>query len=572
VVLAQRQLAKAVARLAPRWLLLGALLGTLLGLPGATSAQNITEPNDPLFPKQWALPHVGASCAWASTIGSADVTVAVVDSGVDLKHPDLVDRLRDDGRDFVDNDNDPSDKNGHGTNVAGIVAATLDNGEGVAGLAPGVRILPVRVMNDRGFGSDRAIARGVRFAADQGAQVINLSLGATLSIGADSESPEVTAAIRYAQSKGSLVVAAAGNDFVPLPNAIVGDNPDVLVVAATDDEDRKAPFSNSGPWIAVAAPGVHILSTMPTYEVYLTSDKVPDDERFSQNYDYMSGTSQATPYVSALAALLFSAHPDWTAQQVGQAIKASAVDISRQNRRVKEGYLGNGRMDACAALEGAQGSAPAQPPTAAPARPTRAPAARPTATRPTAAARPSVVAVRPTSASAARATPLPSNAVEPESPGSSASAVGLGGLACLVLLVLLVLVGALRLFRRGPRPYVPPGQPGTTTPQPVPVGPSVPSTGWGALTVVSGAARPGRFPLTGVDNPIGRSPDCAVVLVGDETVSRRHALVRNDGQHVTVEDLGSSHGTFLNGQRLVSPAAVRRGDVLQIGQTLLRFE
>src|SRR5262245_38892780 len=97
-------------------------------------AQNVTDPNDPLFPDQWALKHVGATCAWQTTTGSPDVTVAVVDSGVDLKHPDLVGRLRDDGHDYADNDDDPSDETGHGTNVAGIIAATLDNNEGGAGL------------------------------------------------------------------------------------------------------------------------------------------------------------------------------------------------------------------------------------------------------------------------------------------------------------------------------------------------------------------------------------------------------------------------------------------------------
>ncbi|HEX5689019.1 MAG TPA: S8 family serine peptidase, partial [Roseiflexaceae bacterium] len=310
---------------------------------------SLDEPSDPLFADEWALDHVGANCAWQSTIGSAGVTVAVVDSGVDMGHPDLVERLRGDGYDFVDDDDDPSDENGHGTNVAGIVGATIDNAEGGAGLAPGVSILPVRVMNAKGFGSDRSIARGIRYAADKGAQVINLSLGATLTIGADTASEAVSSAIVYAQEQGALVVVAAGNDFVPLPNAIVGDNSNALIVAATDEFDVKADFSNSGAWIGVAAPGVHILSTMPTYEVYLTSDAVPPEERFQQNYDYMSGTSQATPLVSALAALLFSAHPDWQAEQVSQAIKDHAADISQQNRRLSaKGFLGSGRIDACA--------------------------------------------------------------------------------------------------------------------------------------------------------------------------------------------------------------------------------
>src|SRR5690349_10256263 len=227
-----------------RRILIAILFAILLLAPAAAFARSIAEPNDPYYPDQWALAHVGATCAWARTIGSADVTVAVVDSGVDMHHPDLVDRLRTDGRDFVDGDDDPSDENGHGTNVAGIIAATLDNGEGIVGLAPGVSILPIRVMNAKGAGSDRAIARGVRYAADAGAKVINLSLGATLTIDADTVSAQVTSAISYAQSKGALIVVAAGNDFLPLENAIVGDNPDVLVVAATDENDIKADFSN----------------------------------------------------------------------------------------------------------------------------------------------------------------------------------------------------------------------------------------------------------------------------------------------------------------------------------------
>ncbi|PJF46208.1 MAG: peptidase S8, partial [Candidatus Thermofonsia Clade 3 bacterium] len=228
----------------------------------------------------------------------------------------------------------------------------------IAGLAPEVTILPVRVMNARGKGSDRAIARGIRFAADRGAKVINLSLGATLTLNADEPSALVNDAIIYAQQQGALVVVAAGNDAVPLPNAIAVDNPDVLVVAATDQRDHKAPFSNSGPWIAVSAPGVNILSTMPTYEVFLTSDQVPRDERFRRDYDYMSGTSQATPYVAALAALLFSANPDWSAAQVAETIRTNATDIRDLNPRFE---LGTGRIDACKSFGGPPAEQAPQP-------------------------------------------------------------------------------------------------------------------------------------------------------------------------------------------------------------------
>jgi len=492
-------------------------------------------PNDPDFDKQWALRKVGALCAWDRTTGSAEVIVAIVDSGVDPTHPDLVDRLRTDGYDFVDNDSDPRDENGHGTHVAGIVAAVLNNNEGVAGLAPGVTILPVRVMDARGRGSDRAIARGIRFSADKGAKVINLSLGATLTLNADEPLALVNDAIVYAQQQGALVVVAAGNDAVPLPNAIAVDNPDVLVVAATDERDRKAPFSNSGPWVAVSAPGVHILSTMPTYEVFLTSDRLPPDERFRRNYDYMSGTSQATPYVAALAALLFSANPDWSPAQVAETIRSNATNIRDLNPRFE---LGTGRIDACKSFGGPPAEAAPQP------------------------------------------APSPSTV-------RSESILGLLAL-CICGIVLALVIMTLTFIRGGrrraptpapvpapvpvytPPPAPTPPQPYRPTPPPV-AAPQPPTGAWGTLMVIAGAAQPRTYSLAGAEVLIGRSEECQIVLIGDGSVSRRHAIVRNDGRQVTVADAGSSHGTYLNGVRITQPTPVRRGDVLQVGQTQLRF-
>ena len=492
-------------------------------------------PNDPNFDKQWALRKVGALCAWDRTTGSAEVIVAIVDSGVDPTHPDLVDRLRTDGYDFVDDDSDPRDEHGHGTHVAGIVAAVLNNNEGVAGLAPDVTILPVRVMDVRGRGSDRAIARGIRFSADKGAKVINLSLGATLTLNADEPSALVNDAIVYAQQQGALVVVAAGNDAVPLPNAIAVDNPDVLVVAATDERDRKAPFSNSGPWVAVSAPGVNILSTMPTYDVFLTSDQLPRDERFRRNYDYMSGTSQATPYVAALAALLFSANPDWSPAQVAETIRSNATNIRDLNPRFD---LGTGRIDACKSFGGPPAEAAPQP------------------------------------------APSPSTV-------RSESILGLLAL-CICGIVLALVVMTLTFIRGGrrrtptpasvPAPvpvYTPPPAPAPPQPYrpaPPPVAAPQPPTGaWGTLTVIAGAAQPRTYSLAGAEVLIGRSEECHIVLIGDGSVSRRHAIVRNDGRQVTVADAGSSHGTYLNGVRITQPTPVRRGDVLQVGQTQLRF-
>ena len=548
-----------------RRILIAILFATLSLAPAAALARSIAEPNDPYYPDQWALAHVGAPCAWARTIGSLDVTVAVVDSGVDMHHPDLIDRLRDDGRDFVDGDDDPSDENGHGTNVAGIIAATIDNGQGGVGLAPGVKILPVRVMNAKGAGSDRSIARGIRFAADKGAQVINLSLGATLTIDAETVSEQVTSAIRYAQDKGSLVVVAAGNDFLPLENAIVGKNPEVLVVAATDQNDIKADFSNSGPWIGITAPGVHILSTMPTYDVYLTS-QVPREERFQNNYDYMTGTSQATPLVSALAALLFSAHPDWNAQQVEQAIKDHAADISRQNVTLaSEGYLGSGRIDACQAL----GADLAAAPTAGVAE---VPVSTPTPE--------SVESSAPAPTAATRPTPAPTAA--PATTPAARTQLGrdllviMGVLGCGAVLLfgflLFTLISATRRPRRRQAavPVFAPPPAGAPT-QWQPAGP-LPPMAWGRLSVIAGPALARTYAIGGSGALIGRGEDCAVMLLGDGSVSRRHALIRSDGRQVTVEDAGSTHGTYLAGRRVTAAESIQRGDVIQVGQTLLRFE
>lgn len=348
----------------------GAVGGILLALLLTVTALAYppTQPvslNDTRAGEQWALERIGATCAWDYTRGSSSVTVAVVDSGVDLTHPDLVGRLRPDGYDFVDDDPDPSDENGHGTHVSGIIAATLDNAEGIRGLAPNVQILPVRVMNAEGWGTNDAIAAGIRYAIEQEAQVINLSLGITLwpldgNSRTREESP-LSSAIREAQAAGAVVVVAAGNDFAPFPNLIAFENPEVLLVAASTEDDQKARFSNSGPWIDVVAPGQHILSTTPTYEVFLTSTQVPPGERLEQGYDYLSGTSQATPYVSALAALLFAAYPDAQAADIQTAIRMSSDQViydhtPAEYRRLRE--LGDGRIDACATLRDAAQRAP----------------------------------------------------------------------------------------------------------------------------------------------------------------------------------------------------------------------
>lgn len=285
--------------------------------------------------------------------GSAEVTVAVVDSGVDLNHPDLVDHMRSDGYDFIEDDTDPSDENGHGTHVTGIIAATVNNAIGISGLAPGVQILPIRALNAEGRGNDRTIAAGIRYATQQGARVINLSLGATVLLASRQTSQLVSAAIAEAYEEGVLVVVAAGNDFLPLPNAIVGDQEKAVTVAASTPDEHLSRFSNYGAWIDITAPGQRILSTMPTYDVFLTSDAIPASQRMNQDYDFMSGTSQAAPFVSAMAALLLSVDPSLSNRELEDVIERFAdpriYDNHPSNYR-KFASLGAGRMDVCAPL------------------------------------------------------------------------------------------------------------------------------------------------------------------------------------------------------------------------------
>jgi type VII secretion-associated serine protease mycosin len=355
-----------------------ALPMAVMPLPYVVAQAQVSEPNDTSYSKQWALEQIDALCAWEYTTGSADVTVAVLDTGVDMTHPDLVDRLRDDGYDFVDDDDDPMDENGHGTHVAGIVAATLNNAEGVAGLAPDVQILPVRVLDEEGSHDDpeRAIASAIRYATEHGANVINMSLGMTYLGDEDSISPDVASAIEEAQEQNVLIVVASGNSYVPLPNVVASNNADVLVVAATDESDAVTAFSNTGPWVDVAAPGENIFSTMPTYEVFMTSEAVSVLERMNQDYDYMSGTSMAAPLVSGLAALVFSVHPDWSANQVQDAIKNTTftgiyADMPDIYQRLQ--LLGTGRIDACAAL-GTDADIAERPTVTRPSAPTATPA------------------------------------------------------------------------------------------------------------------------------------------------------------------------------------------------------
>jgi subtilisin family serine protease len=280
----------------------------------------VRTPNDPyLYDQADELWNVRAEHAWAITTGSADVVVAVVDTGVDRSHPDLKGRVLD-GRDLVAGGTRPPDPNGHGTAVAGVIAARGDDGIGIAGMAWKSRILPVRVLDQHGWGWDSDVAAGIVWAADQGARVINLSLGGP------SPSPVLEAAVAHATAKGALVVAAAGNDGTdePMyPAAISG----VVAVGAANVFGQLTEFSSFGPWIDVTAPGVDVLTTIP---------------RAKGSYAYVSGTSIAAPFVSGTAALVLGRWPTRTPPQARSALRPTPPEAGPPGIDAYVGWGGGG--------------------------------------------------------------------------------------------------------------------------------------------------------------------------------------------------------------------------------------
>jgi thermitase len=292
-------------------------------------AEALGSPNDPFFTNQWALTKVGAPQAWDVTTGSPSMKIAILDTGVDVDHPDLANKVISNVN--FSGSNTTDDVFGHGTNVAGIAAANTNNGIGVAGLGYSSSIINVKVLGDDGKGYWSWIAQGIIWAADNGAKVINLSLGDS------SNSSTVEDAINYAWNKGVVVVAAAGNEgnsnaFYPAYY------PNCIAVAATDASDMLSPWSNRGDWVDVGAPGDSILSTWG-----------------HKYYGSMSGTSMASPCVAGLAALLFTTVSDTNGDgklndEVRSRIEASCDDIGVTG-------IGCGRINAARAV----GSAPVLP-------------------------------------------------------------------------------------------------------------------------------------------------------------------------------------------------------------------
>lgn len=338
-------------RTVPGSALLAAVAALVITAVAALAAE------DPYRPQQWGLDRIGAAEAWPTTDGSG-IVIAVLDTGVDLDHPDLRDRFVRDGdgevvgRDFVDGDDVPQDANGHGTMVAGIAVATADNGEGIAGVAPAARLLPVRVLAEDGSGRYADLDEGIRWAVDAGADVINLSLERARDRGAVGSTVGAlttpVSAVQYAWDRGVVVVAAAGNsgnDATDYPE----DSP-VLLVGASDREDRKAGFSNAGRSDAMLAPGIEVVSTW--------CDPEEGGCAAERRYGVASGTSFAAPSVTGAVALLRSLGLDH--RESVDRLRSTARDLGPAG---PDPDTGVGRLDVAAAV--AEPAGPAASPSGA---------------------------------------------------------------------------------------------------------------------------------------------------------------------------------------------------------------
>jgi len=318
-----------------------------------------TTPNDPSFNQQWGLTNIKAPQTWDIQKGSSSVIIAVVDSGVDLNHEDLKNRVIY-GHDYVDGDEVPSDELGHGTHVAGIIGAQTNNSLGVAGVNWDCRLLIIRVLNSANYGTAANFAAGVNYAADHGAKVINLSLALD-----PPNVPNTTMndAVQYAHGQGCVLVAAAGNNgdtSVCYPASC--DN--VISVAAVDQYDNRASYSNANAFVDVCAPGgmgtggalhspTRIYSTMPSYHV------TKNGEGFYNNYDYMHGTSMAAPFVAGFAGLIFAQNPTWTNTSVKDLILSSVDHLGSGAAGTRNDIFGYGRIN----LYKAFNTTPPAPPT-----------------------------------------------------------------------------------------------------------------------------------------------------------------------------------------------------------------
>jgi subtilisin family serine protease len=339
-------------------------------------------PNDPFLASSgswgqaeadlWGLQALGAQTAWDSARG-AGVVVAVVDTGVDGSHPDLAPNVwqnageiagngvDDDQNGFIDDvvgwdmaadDNDPTDEHGHGTHVSGTIAAQDNNAQGIVGVAPDARIMAIKGLDEFGAGNTFDLAQGIVYAASNGARVINNSWGC---LGSCPSNPVAEEAVRLAHDAGSVVVFAAGNSITDIAKVSPQNQPQVIVVSASTPTDQLASFSNFG-LLDVAAPGAGtqaagvvepLRGILSLKSAVCDPGMCPPELIVSGQYLRQAGTSMAAPHAAGLAALVLSQHPEYSNEQVRQAMRRSGVD---SNANGYDSNLGYGRIDAAGAV------------------------------------------------------------------------------------------------------------------------------------------------------------------------------------------------------------------------------
>lgn len=288
--------------------------------PDFIAAANGTA-NDPYFGNEWHLAKIQAPSAWDVTTGTASTVIAVIDTGANFSHPDLQGKLLP-GYDFVNSDNDPSDDNGHGTGVAGTAAAASNNSTGVASIAWACPVMPLKALDASGSGSYSNIAKAINYAADNGARVINMSLGGS------SNSSTLQNAVNYAWNKGVVLIAAAGNNGNDTP-VYPGACKNVVAVSATNSSDVITSWSSYGSYVDISAPGESILTT------------------WGSDYAYVSGTSFSSPVTAATTALMISIQPKLTNSQTVDLLLKNADDLGAAGYDV---YYGYGRVNASRAV------------------------------------------------------------------------------------------------------------------------------------------------------------------------------------------------------------------------------
>ena len=262
--------------------------------------------------------------AWDITFGDPKVIIAVIDTGIDLGHPDLKNKLVPGYNIITQGKTPPKDDNGHGTHASGIAGAETNNKIGIAGTAPNCKIMPIKALDAKGSGDIYNVALGVIWAVDHGARVLNMSLG-----GPNNET--LKRAIEYALAKNVVVVTAMGNDGKNV-KAYPAAFPGVISVGSIDFNRSRSDFSNYGDWITVTAPGSQIMSTMPTYKTTMTEFEK------EEGYDYLDGTSMACPIVAGIAALVLSRNPGYTPAEVKERIQSTASDAGKKGYDNEYGY------------------------------------------------------------------------------------------------------------------------------------------------------------------------------------------------------------------------------------------